>query len=98
MVITDVRDLTALVALWADNVYPSRTPEDTLVKLLEEVAELFKTPGDPGELADVAILVLDLFYLHKIPIGKAVFDKMQINKVREWRIDPKTGIMSHIPE
>ena len=89
-------DLQHLVVTWANSVYPDRTIQDTLVKLLEEVAELFKDPGEE-ELADVAILVLDLFHLADVRIGSAVMRKMKINiEERTWEINPKTGILKHI--
>lgn len=82
--------------MWANEVYPDRTIQDTLVKLLEEVAELFKDQN-AEELADVAILVLDLFHLADIHLGYAVLRKMKINiEEREWQINPKTGILKHV--
>ncbi len=91
-----IRDLQRLVTTWADSIYPTRTLEDTLIKLLEEVAELFKDPSEE-ELADVMILAMDLFHLASVPIGKAVEKKMRINiEERTWKIDPKTGIMKHV--
>ena len=49
---------------------------------------------DPLELADVAILVLDLFYLQEIDLAQAVKDKMLINRQRTWRI-ADNGAMQH---
>ena len=51
--------------------------------------------SDPLELADVAILVLDLFYLQKVDLGSAVCAKMAINLNRKWRI-ADNGAMSHV--
>ena len=69
---------------------------DVLIKFLEEVAELFKDPQSKDEQADLLILMLDLARLTGIDILQAGFDKMAINRSREWIIDPKTGIMSHV--
>lgn len=91
----NTKDLQRLVVKWADQVYPSRTLQDTLIKLLEEVAELFKDPNEE-ELADVLILTLDLFHLAGVAPGPALITKMKINiEERTWKIDPKTGIMKH---
>ncbi len=49
---------------------------------------------DPLELADVAILVLDLFYLQDVDLAQAVKDKMLINRQRIWRI-ADNGAMQH---
>lgn len=90
-----IEDLQTLVVTWANRVYPDRTIQDTLVKLLEEVAELFKDPSEE-ELADVLILTLDLFNLAEVHPGRALTTKMKINiEDRTWIIDPKTGIMRH---
>ena len=82
--------------MWADRVYSGRTIQNALDKLIEEVNELYKDPGEE-ELADVAILVFDLFHLANIDIGKAVLKKMKINiEERKWQINPKTGILKHV--
>jgi hypothetical protein len=64
--------------------------------LLEEIGELIASERmrDPLELADVAILVLDLFYLQEIDLAQAVKDKMLINRQRTWRI-ADNGAMQH---
>lgn len=51
--------------------------------------------SDPEELADVAILVLDLFHLQKVDMANAVRDKMSINIRRRWTISDN-GSASHI--
>ena len=65
---------------------PNRTPMSTISKLLEEVGELIASDRmhDPHELADVAILVLDLFNLQKVDMAQAVRNKMEINEARTW--------------
>ena len=52
--------------------------------------------NDPLEFADVAILLFDIAHLKGIDIGKAISDKMEINKKRVWGIDRHTGLMSHL--
>lgn len=87
-----------MIAAWADKVYPDRTPENALGKMmLHEIPELL-TGGvdDPLEFADVAILLFDIAHLKGIDIGKAISDKMEINEGRVWEIDKVTGIMSHV--
>ena len=58
----------------------------TVSKLLEEIGELIASDrmNDPHELADVAILVLDLFTLQGVDMAQAVRDKMDANKARTW--------------
>lgn len=87
-----------MIAEWADEVYPDRTPEHALTKMmLHEIPELLQGGvNDPLEFADVAILLFDIAHLKGIDIGKAIADKMKINKQRIWGIDRHTGLMSHV--
>lgn len=87
-----------MIAEWADAVYPNRTPEHALTKMmLHEIPELLQGGvNDPLEFADVAILLFDIAHLKGIDIGKAISDKMEINKKRIWGIDRHTGVMSHV--
>lgn len=87
-----------MIAEWADAVYPNRTPEHALTKMmLHEIPELLQGGvNDPLEFADVAILLFDIAHLKGIDIGKAIADKMKINKQRVWGIDRHTGLMSHL--
>ncbi len=92
-----IKDLQRLVVEWADGQFPTRNLQGCLIKLLEEVAELFADPSEE-ELADVLLLTLDLFHLAGVDPGKALLRKMEINEGRQWTINEKTGIMNHIPE
>lgn len=88
------RDITE----WANSVYPNRTTQATVAKLvLEEIPEwLNSDTNDPMEFADMVILILDLANMNNIDIVEAVKLKMSINKNRKWKIDPITNTMSHI--
>lgn len=92
-----VSDLAEVVKKWADEVYPDRTPEAALIKLImEEVPELLNGGLDsPGEWGDLMILLIDAAHLRGIDIVQAAFDKMEVNKKRTWKINPVTGIMKH---
>lgn len=92
----NVQELQSEIAQWADGLNPNRKPIGILAKLLEELAELIASDlSDPLELADVAILLLDLFHLADIDMGEAVVAKMLINKSRVWEIKPD-GRMQHV--
>lgn len=90
-----VESLQRRVAQWANGVFPARRQKDVILKLFEEVGEVLKDPGDPGELADVLILVLDLFTIAGIDPAKALHDKMAVNEAREWSVN-EVGIMRHV--
>jgi NTP pyrophosphatase (non-canonical NTP hydrolase) len=91
-----IQELQLEIADWVGPINPGRTPNSTISKLLEEIGELIASERmrDPLELADVAILVLDLFYLQEIDLAQAVKDKMLINRQRTWRI-ADNGAMQH---
>lgn len=76
---------------------PCRTPLSTVSKLLEELGELIASDRmkDPQELADVAILVLDLFTLQGIDMADAVRTKMEINQTRQWVVSDN-GAARHV--
>jgi NTP pyrophosphatase (non-canonical NTP hydrolase) len=94
---SDIEELQHDIASWADTVNPDRNSLSTIAKLLEEIGELIASErmSDPMELADVAILVLDLFHLQKVDVAKAVHGKMTINRSRRWT-KQDNGAMSHV--
>jgi len=85
------------ISEWADQVVPGRTTYSIIAKLLEEIGELIASErmNDPAELADVAILVMDLFYLQRISIADAVKTKMQTNRSRCWTVSD-SGAARHV--
>lgn len=85
------------IAEWADSIIPERTAYSTIAKILEEIGELVasKRLADPEELADVAILVLDLFYLQKVDLTAAVRAKMHVNRARKWAV-ADSGAAKHV--
>jgi len=93
-----VQDLQEEIKTWADQVFPNRTPYSALSKLvMEEIPELLNGGlDDPGEWADLLILVLDGADLRGIDVVQAAFDKMEINRHRTWKVNPETGIMHHV--
>jgi len=95
----DIRVISRAIFKWADTVMPDRTPADAIKKLsMEEVPELWralKEDGevDPGEIADVLILALDICELSGIDPLKAVHNKMAINLGRTWKFEH--GVAQH---
>ena len=91
------KSIKDLVVDWADMVFPDRTIENAIRKLvLEEIPEFLVAQDDPMELADVAILVVDIAHLAGIDLDSAVRRKMAINKGRKWALNPKTGLLGHV--
>jgi NTP pyrophosphatase (non-canonical NTP hydrolase) len=94
---SDIEELQADIANWADAVNPDRDAMSTIAKLLEEIGELIASErmSDPMELADVAILVLDLFHLQRVDMHQAVTRKMTKNRARRWKRQDN-GALSHV--
>ena len=95
-----ISDLQTEIAEWANKTFPDRTPKNALIKMMvDEIPELIGGGlNDPLELADVAILLLDVAYLQGVDIGSAIREKMEINRGRKWKIDADTGIAQHVQD
>lgn len=71
----------------------AQTPKNIAVSVAVEAAEIlehyqFSEQADPtelaGELADVALYLLQLAYLTNIDLEQAIMDKLRINYDRTW--------------
>ena len=80
---------------WYDkNSKRPQTPRNLAISLALEAAEILEhfqfreQPKDKeelaGELADVALFLLQLASVTKIDLEKAILDKIEINRTREW--------------
>lgn len=80
----------------ADSKRP-QTPRNLAISLSLEAAEIlehFQFHEDAkdrqelaGELADVALYLLQLASVTEIDLEKAILDKIEINKTREWDVE-----------
>jgi NTP pyrophosphatase (non-canonical NTP hydrolase) len=74
-----------------------QTPRNLAISLAVEAAEILehyqfreiaKDKGElAGELADVALYLLQLASVTGIDLEKAILDKIEINKTRKWDVD-----------
>lgn len=96
----DVEALQARITRWADKVFPDRTAQNALQKLvMEEIPELLNGGiDDPLEYGDVLILILDVAHLRGIDAVQAAHAKMEINEKRQWERNRHTGLMHHVPQ
>jgi len=96
-----IQELQIQVHQWGRETFGDRTVYAPLKKMaMEEVPELlvkYAENGhiDPGEIADVFILALDICAMEGIDAGAAIRDKMVINRDRDWIID-KDGVGNHV--
>jgi NTP pyrophosphatase (non-canonical NTP hydrolase) len=77
----------------ADSKRP-QTPRNLAISLAVEVAEILEhyqfqenardTQELAGELADVALYLLQLASITRIDLEKAILDKIEVNKTRKW--------------
>lgn len=91
----DVDALAQEIREWADSVFPDRTDASMWLKVYSEAAETIRSNGDPLEVADLFILLLDYASRKNINLTNAIMTKMAINRERQWQID-QMGTMSHI--
>lgn len=80
---------------WAESVFPERTDSSMGLKLYSEVGEMMDSDGDPLEVADVLIMVLDYAKRKGIDIESAVTEKLDINRTRTW-VHLHNGTMRHV--
>jgi NTP pyrophosphatase (non-canonical NTP hydrolase) len=80
----------------ADSKRP-QTPRNLAISLSVEAAEILehyqfqenaRDPGElAGELADVALYLMQLASVTGIDLEKAILDKIEVNKTREWDVE-----------
>lgn len=80
----------------ANQLFADRKQPNAFLKLYGEVGEVIDNPSDPGEWADVFILLLDLARINGIDVEKAVRDKMAILRGRQWARNGM-GVYQHKP-
>ena len=78
-----------------------QTPRNVSISLALETAEILEhlqwsdTVKDKAELAselaDVALYLLQLAAITEIDLEKAILDKIEINKTREWNAESQTS-------
>lgn len=94
-------DLQFDIVAWADSISPTRTPANTVVKLVQETGELLDAIINGGdvetEVGDITILLLDICHMHGINLVHAAENKMVINRnKRKWVSD--NGVIRRVKE
>lgn len=82
---------------WAEQTFPRRTDQSMFLKLYSEIGELAESGGDRLEFADVMILLLDYALRKGIDVQKAIEEKLETNKSRNWAVND-LGVMRHTEE
>lgn len=92
-----LEEVLADVLEWSNATFPDADPHSISSHLLLEAHELHRSPGDPGEIADVIMLVAHLAQKQDIDLVKAVADKLEICRKRTWGKPNKDGVIEHLP-
>ena len=89
-----MNDLVRSKGWYAEDSKRPQTPRNLAISLALEAAEILEhfqfreqakdTEELQGELADVALYLLQLASVTGIDLEKAILDKIEINKYREW--------------
>lgn len=90
-----VRELQEQVHAFAEETFGPGREDAAWKKLFEEIGETLKNPRDPGEWADIFIVLLDLAKMYGVDVGSASVDKMAVNRQRVWT-KTETGVMQHV--
>jgi NTP pyrophosphatase (non-canonical NTP hydrolase) len=89
-----MNDMVRSKGWYAENSKRPQTPRNLAISLSVEAAEILehfqfrehaKETGElAGELADVALYLLQLASVTGIDLERAILDKIEVNKTREW--------------
>jgi NTP pyrophosphatase (non-canonical NTP hydrolase) len=89
-----MNDMVRSKGWYAENSKRPQTPRNLAISLSVEAAEILEhfqfrenvknTEELAGELADVALYLLQLASVTGIDLEKAILNKIEVNKTREW--------------
>ncbi len=95
-----VEQLQFDIGVWSDKQFGAgRSPKGAIAHLKKEVLELAESPCDVTEAADCLMLLLDANRMagrSAYILLHACFDKLEVNKLREWGKPDENGVIEHI--
>lgn len=77
-------ELIPIYLEWVNKTFPGETVDAQFKHLWEEIAEFKLNPADPGEIADVLMLLVCVANGQGIDILEAFRAKFAINRNRKW--------------
>lgn len=83
---------------WAAVTFPVRTAASVAEHLRREAHELAEAPLDPEEMADVFILLANLWKFTGVDLPCAVAAKLAKNRARKWGKPDAQGVVEHVRE
>lgn len=99
---TDIIELAKQAAEFSDKTFGDpkvRGPLGALHHLREEIEELVDNPTDRMEYADCLLLLIDAYRRNGGNVRdliRAGFEKLEINKKRNWGKADQNGVIRHI--
>lgn len=81
---------------WQDVVFKKATPQSASAHLRREANELYESPYDAEEMADIFILLAGVAHLAGVDLVEAVEKKMAINRKRIWGEPDEEGVIEHV--
>ncbi len=97
---TRIQQLQNEIANWSDATFGAKRPATRpLNHLAKEIRELIEAPEDRMEYADCLILLLDAYRMaggSADDLIEACYQKLEINKEREWGKPDENGVVEHI--
>ncbi len=97
---TRIQQLQDEIAEWSDATFGGgRSATRPLHHLAKEVQEVIAQPDDHVEYADCLILLLDAYRMaggNADELLEAAFQKLEINKQRDWGTPDENGVVEHI--
>lgn len=83
------------VSDWANKTFPDRNDASMFLKLYGEIGEMVESDGNPTEIADVFIMLMDYARRKNVDITNAVRAKLAVNRQRKWITD-NNGVNRHV--
>jgi hypothetical protein len=91
-------ELQADIGAWGDATFPHSTQESVIKHLRDEANNELVPDCDPEEIADVAMLAVQLAHKRGLSLDALLRAKLAKNKARKWAFDPAKGFSTHLRE
>ena len=96
---TEIQEFQEEQGKWADKAFGGQLIKGKIAHLIKEANEIADNPTDIMEYADCFMLLLDSARLADITADEvlaAAWEKLAINKTREWGKPNKDGSVEHV--
>ncbi len=88
----------AAIGAWGHATLPNSTQATVLAHPQAEARDELAVDCDPEEIADVAMLAMQLAHKRGLSLDALLRAKLAKNKARKWKFDPAKGCSVHVEE